>query len=48
MLREMVTLSVGEGNSAVKAAWEYGNFDCKQVTDKACSVFTFDNVLHTL
>ena len=29
MLREAVTVSLGEGNSAVNAAWEYGDFDGK-------------------
>ena len=36
MLRETVTVSFGEGNSAVNAAWEYGDFDGKQDTDNAC------------
>ena len=45
---ETVTVCFGDGNSAVKAAWEYSNYDRKQVTDKGCSGFTFDNVLHTL
>ena len=40
----MVTLSFGEGNSAVNAVWEYGDFDRKQVTDNACIIFCFDNV----
>ena len=44
MSRETVTVSFGEGNSAVNATYEYGNFDCKQVTDKTCSDFCFDNV----
>ena len=44
MLRGTVTESFGEGNSAVNAAWEYGDFDHKQVTDNACSDFCFDNV----
>ena len=48
MLRETVTVSCGEGNSAVNAAWEYGDFDRKQVTDNACSNFCFNNVSHTL
>ena len=48
MLRETVTVSFGEGNSAVNAAWEYGDFDRKLVTNNACSDFCFDNVLHTL
>ena len=47
MLRETVTVSFGEGNSAVNAAWEYGDFDRKLVTNNACSDFCFDNVLHT-
>ena len=47
MLRETVTVSFGEGNSAVNAAWEYGDFDRKLVTNNACSDFSFDNVLHT-
>ena len=34
MLRETVTVSFGEGNSAASAAWEYGDFDGKQDTDK--------------
>ena len=46
MLRETVTLSFGEGNSAVNDAWEYGDFDHKQVTNNACSDLCFDNVLH--
>ena len=46
MLRETVTVSFGEGNSAVNAAWENGDFDRKQVTNNTCSDF-FDNVLHT-
>ena len=29
MLRETVTVSLGEGNSAVNAAWEYGDVDGK-------------------
>ena len=41
MLRETVTVSFGEGNSAVNTAWEYGDFDRKQVTDNACSDFCF-------
>ena len=48
MLREMVTVSFGVGNSAVNATWEYGDFDRKQVADNACSDFCFDNGLHTL
>ena len=47
MLRETVTVSFGEGNSAVNAAWEYGDFDGKQVTDNAYGDFCF-NVLYTL
>ena len=47
MLRETVTVSFGEGNSAVNAAWEYGDFDHKQVTDNAYSDFCFNNVLYT-
>ena len=46
MLRETVTLSFREGNSAVNVAREYGGFDRRQVTDKACSDFCFD-VLYT-
>ena len=37
--QETVTVSLEEGNSAVSIAWEYGNFDGKQVTAKACSDF---------
>ena len=48
MLLDKVTESSGNGNSAVNAAWEYGDFDRKQVTQIACSDFCFDNVLHTL
>ena len=48
MLRETVTVSFGEGNSAVNAAWEYGDFGRKQVTNNICSDLCFDNVLHTL
>ena len=48
MLREMVTISFGEGNSAVNAAWEYGDFDGKQDTDNACRHFCFNNMLYTL
>ena len=46
MLPETVTVSFGEGNSAVNAAWEYGDFDRKLVPNNACSDFCFD-VLHT-
>ena len=35
MLRESVTVTFGEGNSAVKVAMEYGNFDCKLQTKPA-------------
>ena len=45
--RATVTVSFGEGDSAVNAAKEYGNFDRKQITYKACSDFCFDNVLQT-
>ena len=38
-MRETVTASPGEGNSAVDAGCEYGNFGPKQVTDRACSQF---------
>ena len=48
MLRETVTVSFGEGNSAVNAAWEYGDLDRKLVPNNACSDFCFGNVLHTL
>ena len=34
----------GEGDSAVSAAWEYGDFDGKQDTDNACRDFCFNNV----
>ena len=47
MLRATVTVSFGEGNSAVNAAWEYGDFDDKQDTDNACRDFCFHNVLYT-
>ena len=47
MLQETVTVSFGEGNSAVNAAWEYGDFDRKQVTSNTWGDFCFDNVLHT-
>ena len=47
MLRETVTVSFGEGNSAVNAAWEHGDFDGKQDTDNAYSEFCFNNVLYT-
>ena len=48
MLRETVTVSFGEGNSAVNAAWEYGDVDGKQDTDNACRDFCLNNVLYTL
>ena len=48
MLRETVTVSFGDVNSAVNATWEYGDFDRKLVTNNACSDLCFDNVLHTL
>ena len=48
MLRETVTVSFGEGNSEVNAAWEHGDFDGKQDTDNECSDFCFNNVLYTL
>ena len=47
MLRETVTVSFGKGNSAVNTAWEYSDFDRKQVTDNACSDFCFNNVFYT-
>ena len=47
MLRETVTASFREDNSAVNAASEYGDFDRKLVTNKACSDFCIDNVLQT-
>ena len=47
-MRETVTVTFGESNSAVKDTWECDNFDRKQVADKACRVFTFDNMLHSL
>ena len=47
MLQETAPLSLGEGNSAVNAAWEYGDFDRKQITDNACSHFCLNNVLYT-
>ena len=47
MLRETVAVSIGEGNSVVNVAWEYGDFDRKLVTNNACRDFCFDNVLHT-
>ena len=39
MLRETVTVSFGEGNSAVNVAWEHGDFDGKQDTENAYSDF---------
>ena len=48
MLRETVTLSFGEGKSAVNADWKYSDFDRMQMTDNACSDFCFDNVLYTI
>ena len=48
MLRETVTVSFGEGNSALNAAWEYGDFDGKQDTDNVCNDVCFNNVLYTL
>ena len=48
LMRETVTVSFGEGNSAVNAAWEHGDFDGKQDTDNECSDFCFNNVLYTL
>ena len=48
MLRVTVIVSFGEGNSPANAAWAYGDFDHKQVTDNAYSDWCFDNVLHTL
>ena len=48
MLRETVTVSFGEGNSAVNAAWEYGDFDGKQDADNACRNSCFNNMLYTL
>ena len=48
MLRETVTVSFGEGNSAVNADWQYGDVDGKQDTGNACRDFYLDNVLYTL
>ena len=48
MLRETVTVSFGEGNSAVNVAWEHGDFDGKQDTENAYSDFCFNNVWYTL
>ena len=48
MLRETVTVSFGEGNSAVNAAWEYGDFDRKQVTNNACSDIFWQRATYTL
>ena len=48
MLRETVTVSFGEGNSAVNAAWEYGDVDGKQDTDNACRDFYLNKVLYIL
>ena len=39
LVRATTTASPGEGNSAVDADCEYGNFGTKQVTDKACCQF---------
>ena len=48
MLRETVTVSFGEGNSAVNGAWGYGDFDGKQDTGNGSGDFCFNNVLYTL
>ena len=48
MLQETVTVYFGEGNSAVNAACEYGDFDGKQDTDNVCSDVCLNNVLYTL
>ena len=48
MLRETVTVSFGEVNSAVNAAWEYGDFDRELVPNNACSdVLCWQRATHT-
>ena len=49
MLRETVTVSFGEVNSAVNAASEYGDFDRELVPNNACSdVLCWQHATHIL
>ena len=48
MLRETVTVSFGEGNSAVNVAWEHGDVDGKQDTENAYSDFCFNSKFFSL